>query len=122
MVVGAPGLAFINRIKVLGLLFDELLLEEGLFEFTLGDEAGIEGPAKSERWTTAAERAGRRHKAGELVVTSPGGVEKSRFAMRDAYYWRATHTYSHVIPALGRAAAEQMDAVLGPRPADVATG
>ncbi|HEV8280690.1 MAG TPA: tyrosine-type recombinase/integrase [Candidatus Limnocylindrales bacterium] len=32
------------------------------------------------------------------------------------------NTYSHVIPALGRAAADQMDALLGPRPADVATG
>jgi integrase len=32
------------------------------------------------------------------------------------------NTYSHVIPALGRAAADQMDAVLGPRPEDVATG
>jgi hypothetical protein len=31
-------------------------------------------------------------------------------------------TDSHVIPALGRAAAEPMDAVLGPRSADVATG
>lgn len=31
------------------------------------------------------------------------------------------NTYSHVIPALGRAAADQMDALLGPR-ADVATG
>ena len=30
------------------------------------------------------------------------------------------NTYSHVIPALGRAAADQMDAVLGPRPADIA--
>jgi integrase len=32
------------------------------------------------------------------------------------------NTYSHVIPALGRAAADQMDAVLGPRSADVAAG
>jgi integrase len=32
------------------------------------------------------------------------------------------NTYSHVIPALGRAAADQMDVALGPRPADVATG
>ncbi len=32
------------------------------------------------------------------------------------------NTYSHVIPALGRAAADQMDAVLGPRSADIATG
>ncbi len=32
------------------------------------------------------------------------------------------NTYSHVIPALGRAAADQMDAVLGPRPADIAAG
>jgi integrase len=32
------------------------------------------------------------------------------------------NTYSHVIPALGRAAAEQMDVVLTARPADVATG
>jgi len=32
------------------------------------------------------------------------------------------NTYGHVIPALGRAAAEQMDAMLGPRSADVATG
>lgn len=31
-------------------------------------------------------------------------------------------TYSHVIPALGRAAADQMDAVLGPRPVDIAAG
>jgi integrase len=30
------------------------------------------------------------------------------------------NTYSHVIPALGRAAAEQMDALLGTRPTDVA--
>lgn len=30
------------------------------------------------------------------------------------------NTYSHVIPALGRAAADQMDAVLGSRPADIA--
>jgi len=32
------------------------------------------------------------------------------------------NTYSHVIPALGRAAAEQMDLVLGPHSVDVATG
>jgi hypothetical protein len=32
------------------------------------------------------------------------------------------NTYSHVIPALGRAAADQMDAVLGPRSADTAAG
>jgi hypothetical protein len=32
------------------------------------------------------------------------------------------NTYSHVIPALGRAAAEQMDVVLGPRSADAAAG
>jgi integrase len=32
------------------------------------------------------------------------------------------NTYSHVIPALGRAAAEQMDAMLGPRSADTAAG
>jgi integrase len=32
------------------------------------------------------------------------------------------NTYSHVIPALGRAAADQMDAVLGPRSAEIATG
>jgi integrase len=32
------------------------------------------------------------------------------------------NTYSHIIPALGRAAAEEMNAVLGPRSADVATG
>ena len=31
------------------------------------------------------------------------------------------NTYSHVIPALGRAAADQMDALLGPR-TDIATG
>jgi hypothetical protein len=30
------------------------------------------------------------------------------------------NTYSHVIPALGRAAADQMDPVLGLRPADIA--
>jgi len=30
------------------------------------------------------------------------------------------NTYSHVIPALGRAGAEQMDAILGPRYAEVA--
>lgn len=32
------------------------------------------------------------------------------------------NTYSHVIPALGRAAAEQMDALLGPQPSEAATG
>jgi hypothetical protein len=32
------------------------------------------------------------------------------------------NTYSHVIPALGRAAADQMDALLGPRSSDIATG
>jgi hypothetical protein len=32
------------------------------------------------------------------------------------------NTYSHVIPALGRAAADQMDAVLRPRPEDIAAG
>ena len=32
------------------------------------------------------------------------------------------NTYSHVIPTLGRAAADQMDAVLGPRTADIAAG
>jgi len=32
------------------------------------------------------------------------------------------NTYSHVIPALGRAAADQMDAVLGPRTQDAAAG
>lgn len=32
------------------------------------------------------------------------------------------NTYSHVIPALGRAAVEQMDALLGPRPTGVANG
>jgi integrase len=32
------------------------------------------------------------------------------------------NTYSHVIPALGRAAAEQMDVVLGPRSAGAAAG
>jgi integrase len=32
------------------------------------------------------------------------------------------NTYSHVIPALGRAAAEQINAVLGPRSADAAAG
>jgi integrase len=32
------------------------------------------------------------------------------------------NTYSHVIPALGRAAADQMDAVLGPRSVESATG
>jgi integrase len=32
------------------------------------------------------------------------------------------NTYSHVIPALGRAAADQMEAVLGPRAADSITG
>jgi integrase len=32
------------------------------------------------------------------------------------------NTYSHVIPALGRAAADQMDAVLGPPSADTAAG
>jgi hypothetical protein len=32
------------------------------------------------------------------------------------------NTYCHVIPTLGRAAADQMDAGLGPHPADVAGG
>jgi integrase len=32
------------------------------------------------------------------------------------------NTYSHVIPALGRAAADEMDAVLAPRSADIAAG
>lgn len=32
------------------------------------------------------------------------------------------NTYSHVIPALGRAAAEHMDAVLAARPTDSMTG
>jgi integrase len=32
------------------------------------------------------------------------------------------NTYSHVIPALGRAAAERMDAMLGPRTIDAAAG
>ena len=32
------------------------------------------------------------------------------------------NTYSHVIPALGRAAADQMEALLGPPAVDVATG
>ena len=32
------------------------------------------------------------------------------------------NTYSHVIPALGRAAADQMDAMLGPRPTESAAG
>jgi len=32
------------------------------------------------------------------------------------------NTYSHVIPALGRAAAEQMDAVLGAHSENSATG
>jgi integrase len=32
------------------------------------------------------------------------------------------NTYSHVIPGLGRAAADQMDAVLETRSADTATG
>ncbi len=32
------------------------------------------------------------------------------------------NTYSHVIPALGRAAADQMDAVLTPRPDETAAG
>ena len=32
------------------------------------------------------------------------------------------NTYSHVIPALGRAAADQMDIILAPRSLDVAAG
>ena len=32
------------------------------------------------------------------------------------------NTYSHVIPALGRAAADEMDALFGPRNPDSSTG
>jgi integrase len=32
------------------------------------------------------------------------------------------NTYSHVIPALGRAAADEIDTILGPRSSDVAAG
>lgn len=101
MVVGAPGRALIDRVKVLSLLFDEVLLEAGAFEFTLGEQAGIEGPTSSDRWTTAAERSSRRRDAGELIVTSPDGTEKSRLSMDDAHYWRAT--LRPVLDDMGRA-------------------
>ena len=91
MVVGAPGRAMITRIKMLGLLFDELQLEHGSFEMTLGEQGGIEGPPESETWTTAAERGRRRRNSADLVIMAPDGREKGRVSMSDAQHWRATY-------------------------------
>lgn len=101
MVTGAPGRALINRIKVLSLLFDELVLEDGSFEFTLGEQAGIEGPSSSDSWTTPSERATQRRRNSEMVVTTSEGSEKSRHSMNDAHYWRAT--MRPVLADMGRA-------------------
>jgi integrase len=58
-----------------------------------------------------------RHAFASLLLAQ--GVAP-RVVMETLGHSLTLNTYSHVIPALGRAAAEQMDATLGPRSTDVA--
>jgi hypothetical protein len=89
MLVGAPGRSLIERAKVLALLFDELILEAGSLEITLGEQGGLEGPSSNTTWTSGPERACRAA-AGDLEIHAADGRLKGRIPLAPARYWRAT--------------------------------
>jgi hypothetical protein len=100
VVAGAPGRALIDRVKVVSLFFDDVLVQGGGFDFTLGIGAGIEGPLTKSTWTSGGERSRRTRSAGDPQVISPDGVIKSTHVLSGGHYWRAT--FEPLLRDLGR--------------------
>lgn len=90
----------------------------------------MDGIAVTRRFQTLLARSGLprqrfhdlRHACASLLLVQGVAPRVVMETLGHSQIGLTLNTYSHVIPALGRAAAEQMDEVLGPRSEDAAVG
>lgn len=98
--------------------------------FTTSVGTPMDGIAVTRRFQALVERAGLRrqrfhdlrHACASLLLAQGVAPRVVMETLGHSQISLTLNTYSHVIPAVGRAAAEQMDVVLGARPADEAAG
>jgi integrase len=99
-----------------------------VFTTTVGTP--MDGIAVTRRFQAALRAAGLphqrfhdlRHAYASLLLAQGVAARVVMEALGHSQIALTLNTYSHVMPAMERAAAEQMDAVLGPRSADMAAG